>query len=128
MTVEASSETLRIFRFLAAGGMNTCFGYAAFAFFIWAGLPNDYAVACMIAAGAVFNYNSFGHAFSSQGTQRLPAFIGVYGALLITNIYLLRGLVSLGFGPYVGQGIIVILIAPINYLALKRFVFISARH
>lgn len=126
MNSAASTDTIRVFRFLAAGGVNTCFGYAAFAFFIWIGLPNDYAVTCMIAAGMVFNYHSFGKAFSAQGFSRLPAFAAVYGTLLVANIYMLRALVSVGFGPYVGQGIIVLLVAPINYLALKRFVFITA--
>ena len=58
--------------------------------------------------------------------NRLPAFIAVYGALLIANILVLRFLVVAGTSAYVGQALVLILIVPITYLALKHFVFAPA--
>jgi putative flippase GtrA len=119
-------DWLRFIRFLFAGGINTCFGYAAFAFFIWTGLPNDFAVTCSMIAGVAFNFGTFGKVFASRGFTALPAFLGVYGLLLIANIFLLRALVTAGFGPYLGQAIVVAILTPISFLALKRLVFTPA--
>ncbi len=120
-----STERVRFLRFLAAGFLNTCFGYSAFAFFVWIGLPNDAAVICGTLAGIAFNFGTFRLAFSGKGFGRLPAFVLVYGILLLSNIIALRVLVSEGAGPFIGQAIIVALITPVSFFALKRFVFTS---
>ena len=126
MVIRMSAERVQFLRFLAAGVLNTCFGYSAFALLVWIGLPNDFAVICGMLAGMAFNFGTFRRAFSGQGFSRLPAFVLVYGMLLLSNILVLRFLVSAGFGPFVGQAIIVALITPISFFALRRFVFSAA--
>lgn len=118
-------ERARFLRFLIAGAVNTCFGYFAFAFFIWVGLHNDVAVACGMLAGIAFNFGTFSRVFASNGLRRLPAFLLVYGTLLLANIFMLRALIAAGFGPYLGQAIIVALLTPVSFNALKRLVFAS---
>jgi putative flippase GtrA len=110
-------------RFLLAGGLNTLFGYSAFAMLIWVGAGNDIAVIISTIAGVAFNYGTYGKVFASHGFARLPAFVAIYGALLLANILALRFFVAAGTGAYLGQLFVLILIVPITYLALKRFVF-----
>lgn len=119
-------EQTRILRFLFAGGLNTAFGYGAFAALIWAGFGYDAAVVLSTITGVAFNYGTYGKVFAAQGFARLPAFMAVYASLLLSNIALLRTFVSAGTGPYLGQALVLILVVPSTYLALKRFVFVSA--
>jgi hypothetical protein len=74
-------------------------------------------------AGVAFNYGTYGKVFAAKGFARLPAFVTVYGALLFANILLLRFFVAEGTGPYLGQALVLLLVVPITYIALKRFVF-----
>lgn len=118
-----SSEHTRILRFLIAGGLNTAFGYAVFAALIRAGLGHDAAVVISTIVGVAFNYGTYGKVFAAQGFGRVPAFIAVYAALLLANILLLRTFVAAGTSPYLGQALVLLIVVPITYLALKRFVF-----
>lgn len=120
------TERRRFLMFIGAGAINTCFGYAAFAFFRWVGLTNDFAVVFGMIAGIAFNFGTIGTVFSSRSFSRLPYFLGVYGILLIANILALRGLVALGINAYVGEAIIVALLTPISFLAMRLFVFPTA--
>jgi putative flippase GtrA len=119
-------EQIRFLRFLVAGGLNTLFGYSAFAALVWAGVGNDAAVVGSTIAGVAFNYGTYGKVFAEQGFARLPAFVAIYGALLCANILALRFFVVAGVSAYVGQALVLILIVPVTYLALKRFVFAPA--
>ena len=120
------SDRRRFVMFVGAGIVNTCFGYAAFAFFIWAGVGNDLAVLFGMIAGVAFNFGTIGAVFSSRGFSRLPHFLAVYGALLFTNILMLRALVAAGTGPYLGEAIIIALLTPISFVAMRRLVFVPA--
>jgi putative flippase GtrA len=113
----------RLARFLVVGGINTLFGYCAFATFLWLGLAKELAVLFGNLAGIAFNFHSVGHVLTRRGYARLPHFVGVYGVLYLLNIPLLRGLVAAGLGPYLAQGILVLLLVPISYFAMRRLVF-----
>jgi putative flippase GtrA len=121
-----NDEQTRILRFLFAGGLNTAFGYGAFAALIWADIEPNAAVVLSTIVGIAFNYGTYGKVFAAQGFARLPAFIAVYAALLLANIALLRTFMTAGTGPYLGQALVLIVVVPITYLALKRFVFVGA--
>ncbi len=120
------SDWRRFAMFIGAGIVNTCFGYTAFAFFIWVGLGNDLAVLFGMTAGIAFNFGTIGAVFSSRGFSRLPHFLAVYSALLFTNIMMLRSLVAAGTGPYLGEAIIIALLTPISFVAMRRLVFVPA--
>ena len=113
--------------FLAAGGLNTCFGYAAFAAFLWLSGSKELAVVLGTAAGVTFNFGTYGAVFSSSGFARLPHFIGFYMTLLFANILLLRLLTSAGINPYLGQAIFILLSTPISFVTMRRLVFPRSR-
>jgi putative flippase GtrA len=121
--LRSQPDLRRFLLFLAAGALNTAFGYAAFAFFIWMGTGNDLAVLCGTLAGIVFNFNTFSRVFASQGMSRLPRFLAFYGILMLVNIALLRLMSTAGFGPYLGQGLVLVIITPCSFLAMRRIVF-----
>jgi hypothetical protein len=125
-TIASPSDRRRFFLFVGAGVVNTCFGYAAFAFFIWLDLGNDFAVLFGMMAGVAFNFGTISAVFSSRGFSRFPYFVGVYSALLVTNILMLRALVASGFGPYLGEAIVITLLTPISFVAMRRLVFVPA--
>jgi len=114
----------RFVLFLAAGALNTCFGYAVFACFIWIGLGNDLAVILGTVAGIAFNFQTIGKVFASRGFSRLPQFLLIYGLLLPTNVLLLRALVAAGLGPYIGEAVVIAIISPLSFLMMRRFVFV----
>jgi GtrA-like protein len=119
----ATSDHVRFVRFLGAGVINTCFGYSAFAFFLWTGVGNDLAVVFGMIAGMLFNFGTFGAVFASRGFSRLPRFLAVYGSLLVLNIAALRWLTGMGLNAYLGQAIVVACIVPISFFAMRRIVF-----
>lgn len=120
------TDLQRFVLFLAAGALNTCFGYAVFACLVWVGLGNDLAVILGTVAGIAFNFQTIGKVFASRGFSRLPQFLLIYGLLLVANVLLLRALVAAGSGPYVGQAIIIAIISPLSFLMMRRFVFVPA--
>ena len=109
--------------FLAAGGLNTCFGYAAFAAFLWLTGSKDLAVILGTVAGIAFNFGTYGAVFCRTGFARLPHFIAFYAAVLGANILLLRVLTSAGVNPYLGQAAVILLITPISFVIMRGLIF-----
>jgi putative flippase GtrA len=125
--VDANAWTRRhVLLFLAAGGLNTCFGYAAFVVFLWLGNSKEVAVVLGTAAGIAFNFQTYGAVFSRSGFGRLPHFVALYLVLLGANILLLRLLTASRLSPYAGQAIIVVLSTPISFVAMRTVVFPAA--
>lgn len=120
-------EELREFiLFLAAGALNTCFGYASFALLIWIGAGSALAVVLGTIAGILFNFRTFGAVFTAQGFARLPQFVLIYCIIAPANLGLLQLLDVAGLGPYLGEAVVIMVISPISFLAMRRFVFFPA--
>ncbi len=127
MAQASSPADLRRFaHFIGAGLINTCFGYAAFAAFRWMSGNDVIALVCGTIAGVIFNYHTIGAVFATRGLSRLPHFLGVYGGLLLVNIGLLHALTAQAVNTYLAQGLIVLLLTPVSFLAMRRFVFAAA--
>jgi putative flippase GtrA len=114
----------RFVLFLIVGGINACFGYTAFAVLLWLGLGNDLSVILGNAMGIAFNFKTIGSVFSASGYSRLPHFLIIYGLLLPANVVMLRMLVAAGLGPYLGEALVIAVLAPISFLLMRRFVFL----
>lgn len=122
----ADPEWRRFALFMVVGAVNTGFGYAAFALFMWVGFGRDMAVVLGTIAGVVFNFRTIGAVFAAHGVSRLPHFVAAYGLLLGANLALLRLVTAIGVGPYPGEALVVLVIAPMSFLIMRRFVFGSA--
>lgn len=112
--------------FLMAGGLNTCFGYAWFALMMWIGAGSVLAVILATIAGVLFNFRTYGAVFAAEGFARLPHFILIYFLIIPANLGMLHFLGSAGSGPYLGEAVVIMVIAPISYYAMRRFVFLPA--
>jgi putative flippase GtrA len=117
---------MKFLGFLAVGGLNTAFGYAAFAASLFAGLRPEIAVVVSTIAGILFNFQSLGTLFGSRAATRFPRYLLTYGMLLAANIVLLKGLMAIQIHPLIGQGMVVLLLAPVSFLMMRRFVFAGA--
>jgi len=118
-----STDLHQLVRFGFAGGLNTCFGYVAFASFLWLTGLKELAVIFGTIAGVLFNFNTYKMVFAGRGFSRLPHFVSFYVAVLCLNILLLRLMTTAGVSPYLGQAVIVSLIAPLSFLTLRFWVF-----
>lgn len=115
----------RFLLFLLAGCVNTLFGYAVYGGLVLLGLVPQIALAFSTIAGLLFNFFSTSAVFSSLDRRRLPRFLGVYAISFIANAWLLGLVIRAGLGPIVAQGLIMLLFAPLNFLAMRHFVFAS---
>ncbi|QIK79462.1 GtrA family protein [Sphingomonas piscis] len=116
----------QLVRFGMAGALNTCFGYLAFASLLWGTGIKEVAVVFGTFAGILFNFNTYKVVFVAQGMSRLPRFLAFYATMPCSNIVLLHVLTATGLSPYVGQAMIIALVAPISFLTLRFWVFADA--
>jgi putative flippase GtrA len=117
------SDIRRLLLFLVAGGINTLFGYAAFALLLHLGFPTWAAVLLGTIAGILFNFGSIGTVFKSHDSRRLPRFLLVYTMTFIANLMLLRLLSAAGIPVLAGQAMVTLLLAPCSFLAMRHLVF-----
>lgn len=114
----------KIGRFLLAGGLNTAFGFAIYALFVYLGFPVWATVTLSMIAALIFNYLTYGGiVFKDLSWRTLPQFVVFYIALAGLNTALLHGLNSLGFGALLAQAILVAPLAVISYVGLNNFIF-----
>ena len=74
-------ENRKIILFFIIGGINTIFGYAIFAFFLWIDLHYSIAALLSTISGILFNFITFGRfVFDNKAYSNLPKFTLVYGA------------------------------------------------
>jgi putative flippase GtrA len=116
-------EVGRLLLFVAAGGVNTLFGYAAFALLFHIGLPVPAAITLGTIAGILFNFASISRVFGSRDARRLARFLLVYAVLLVANLALLPVLTGAGVPTLLGQVGVTLLLAPCSFLAMRRLVF-----
>lgn len=113
-----------IIRYYQAGAVNAAFGYGLYALLIWGGLGMYAAQLIAHILGVAFNYFTYSnHVFRDAGPAKLR----------FTASYLINYLISLGFlalvslvlkSPYAAGLAAIILTSMVNYLILKRLVFI----
>ena len=120
-------EAGRIALFLAAGLVNTAFGYGVYALCVAAGGGPALSVIVSTVAGVCFNFRTLGAVFAAQGLTRLPRFLAVYAVLAPLNIALLRFTEYAGIGPYLGGALALALVTPLAYVSMRLFVFAPAR-
>ena len=116
-------EARRIVLFVAAGLINTAFGYGVYALCVVLGCGAALSVIVSTVAGVSFNFRTLGAVFAVQGLARLPRFVTVYAVLAPLNVALLRLAQSSGADPYLGEALVLAVVTPLTYLAMRLFVF-----
>ena len=114
----------RPLRFLIVGGVNTLFGYGAYALLLFAGL--HYATAAFLGtiAGVLFNFlTTGGLVFGALSPARLARFVGVYAVTYVVNVGLLAWLTRAGLDAYVAGALLLLPMAVVSYLLMRTFVF-----
>ena len=112
------------FRFLVVGGVNTLFHLLVFSFLLWAGAEDRTAIGLAWIAGIAFNFKSTGAlVFRQGGLRRVVPFVLVYVAIWLLNVAAFRVLHDVGVMKIAAQAIVLLLVVPLSYVSLKRFVF-----
>lgn len=107
-------------RFLAAGLVNTLFGYAVYALLVLAGVPPQAALAVAFAVGVIWNYvTSARFVFHVRGYRRLPAYAGLYALLYLLNAGALRLALAQGVPPLIAQGLLTPPMAILSFVLLS---------
>jgi putative flippase GtrA len=120
------SEAGRIVLFLAAGLINTAFGYGVYALCVAAGCGPALSVIVSTVAGVCFNYCTLGAVFVAQRLARLPRFLAVYAVLAPMNIALVGLAEHAGVNPYLGGAFALAVVTPLTYVSMRLFVFAPA--
>jgi putative flippase GtrA len=119
-----SREWRRLLRFLAVGGLNTAFGYAAYAAFVLLRAPLLLAVAAATVLALLFNFASYGRlVFGSTSYRLLPRFLLFYVSLGALDLGLLRLLGAAKVDALLAQALLLPVLAASGYLGLRSFVF-----
>ncbi len=124
--VERWQAVPRLLRFLVVGGVNTLFGYGAYALFVVIGL--HYAMAALLGtiAGVLFNFFTTGRlVFDRLSAADLWRFVAVYGIVYLLNVGALALLARLGIGPYAGGLACIVPMALVSFVLQRRFVFVD---
>jgi putative flippase GtrA len=125
---DAAEAKNRFIRFLISGGVNTLFGFAVYSIFILSGATVWLALISGTVIGALFNFfTTSGFVFRDLSFTRAPRFLLCYALVYVINLQALEWLSSSLSNKIVSQAILVLPIAVLSYLLMKKFVFVRPK-
>ena len=111
-------------KFLFVGGLNTLFGYGAFAFFLSLRIHYPLAVLLATLLGILFNFKTYGTlVFRNSDNRLLFKFLGVYGTTYLLTVAGIAVLKSFRLSAFAAGAILAVPLALIAFLLNRRFVF-----
>ena len=111
-------------RFLAAGGVNTLFGFAVYSVSIIIGMPVWFALLAGMLLGTVFNFfTTGGYVFRELSFPRFPRFVICYLLIYGVNFMLIELISGWLSDKILSQAILVFPMALFSYFLMLRFVF-----
>jgi putative flippase GtrA len=114
----------RFVLFLLVGGLNTAFGYGAFALLYRLGLHYALAAALSTIAGVLFNFQTTGRIVFKNGDRSLLVrFVAVYVMTYFVNVGALRLAEGSHLGIVMTQAFLLLPMAALSYVLQRRFVF-----
>ncbi len=119
-----SIPVAQLWRFLAVGVLNTLFGYALYAALVAAGMQMFVAQIVGTVIAVAFNYVTYSrHVFQSAPASRLR-FVLSYALNYLVSLAMLA-MAAVAFpSPYLAGFVATITTAAINFVVLRRFVFV----
>lgn len=126
--MDRSARIRRLFeivRYYQAGAVNAAFGYSLYALLVWAGLHMYAAQLIAHVLGVAFNYFTYSrHVFRDAGPVKLR-FIASY----VVNYAISAAFLALAslflHSPYAAGLASIIMTSMVNYVILKRLVFVA---
>ena len=118
----------RPLRFLVVGGVNTLFGYGAYALLLLAGLGYVAAAFLATVVGVLFNYfTTGGLVFEHMSRKALVRFVLVYALSYAINVVCVGLLGRAGLNAYVAGLVLVLPMAVLTYFLMRHIVFGAPR-
>lgn len=112
-----------LLRYLAAGLVNTLFGFGLYAVLIWFGIDRYAAQAVGYIAGTAFNYFTYSrHVFVDAGPAKLRFSLS-YALNYLVNLGALELASHYIANAYLAGAVTTMAVVILNYLILKRLVF-----
>lgn len=110
--------------FLIIGGLNTLFGYACFAIFVYFGLHYAWSLLLATVLGIIFNFQTTGRiVFNNVRAILIFKFIAVYAFLYVLNLGMIKSLYAFSANYYLAGLIALFPVTIIAFLLNKFFVF-----
>jgi putative flippase GtrA len=112
-------------KFILIGMVNTAIGYSIFGTCILLHVGPQPSLIVATVLGVIFNFFSIGrYVFGSLSVLQLIKFILIYTFVYLLNVVLLQYFISYGgLRPLAAQLLCIPIIATINYVFCKQFVF-----
>ena len=110
------------------GGLNTIFGYSIFAVYTFF-LGNAYlSLVLSTVTSVLFNFKTYGVlVFKSHDNSKIFRFFAAYSFIIGIQMLLLKVLTQVGItNPYLAVGILVLPMATLSFVLLRKFVFHQA--
>ena len=113
----------KFFKFIFVGILNASFSYAIYAFFILIGLVANLALFFQYIIGVLWNFKTTGTiVFKNKNNKLIFKFIASYVLTFAINSVLLALLTKI-INPYLAQAILIMPVALITFIILKKWVF-----
>ena len=113
----------RFFKFLFVGFLNTLFSYTIYAIFVSVGLGANVSLFLQYIIGVLWNFKTTGViVFKTNNNRLLLKFVLCYVFTFVLNSVLLSFLLRYT-NEYIAQAILVLPIAIVSFLILRKFVF-----
>lgn len=120
--IGSSSQFIRYYQ---AGIVNTIFGYSVYAVLVSLGLNMYVAQLAAHITGSVFNYFTYSrYAFRDPGSSKLRFFLS-YVVNYLIGLAVLWACAQVIPSPYLAMGVAIVIYTSINYVILKKLVFVS---
>ncbi|MBL8375690.1 GtrA family protein [Accumulibacter sp.] len=122
--MSVAPDRKRFARFLAAGALNSVFGFGIYSVSILLHSPVWAALLIANITGVVFNFlTTGGYAFRTLLLARFPRFAAAYLGLYLVNWKLIDWLGHWVPGAITAQAILTVPLALFSYFVMVRFVF-----
>lgn len=122
---KSSTEWKRIFRYYQAGIVNTAFGYGLFAILVYFGLNIYVAQIVSHILGMAFNYLTYSRYAFADHSANMARYILSYAVNYLLGLVSLFALSHFIASPYVAGLLATVIVSAINYLVLRKLVFME---
>jgi putative flippase GtrA len=118
------TQIREIVRYYQAGALNAAFGYGLYALLVWAGLGMYVAQLFAHVIGVAFNYFTYSRHVFREASPAKWRFVASYAVNYVISLGFLAVASLVTRSPYVAGLISIVLTSLVNYVILKRLVFV----